>query len=109
MANIAVRFLLFLSSYFPLALIFFVLFVGRHRWLAILILSVGDGEPERRPARFPRAHGWTKNLPCQTGAGRHRRRECLSPRCFDCGQAPPDGPRPAEHSRSRTPAVLLIY
>src|SRR5437879_2353271 len=41
MANIAVRFLLFLSSYFPLALIFFVLFVGSHRWLAILILSVG--------------------------------------------------------------------
>jgi len=41
MGNIVTRFLLFLSSYFPLALIFFSLFVAKHRWLAVAILFIG--------------------------------------------------------------------
>jgi hypothetical protein len=36
-----IRFLLFLSSYFPLALIFFLLFVSARPWLGATILSVG--------------------------------------------------------------------
>ena len=41
MASIPVRFLLFLSSYFPLALIFFCLLVSKYRWQAVAILAVG--------------------------------------------------------------------
>jgi hypothetical protein len=41
MPSIATRLLLFLSSYFPLALIFFVLFIGSHRDAAIATLSLG--------------------------------------------------------------------
>jgi hypothetical protein len=36
-----IRFLLFLSSYFPLALIFFLLFFSARPWLAASILSLG--------------------------------------------------------------------
>jgi len=41
MASIPTRLLLFLSSYFPLAMIFFFLLVSKHQGLAISILSVG--------------------------------------------------------------------
>jgi phosphatidylglycerophosphate synthase len=41
MGSILARFLLFLSSYFPLAAIFFILFVGKQPWVAIGILSIG--------------------------------------------------------------------
>lgn len=41
MGSIIARLLLFLSSYFPLALIFFFIFVENERWLAISILSIG--------------------------------------------------------------------
>lgn len=41
MPSIATRLLLFLSSYFPLAVIFFVLFIGTHRAAAIATLSLG--------------------------------------------------------------------
>lgn len=41
MAGRLARFLLFLSSYFPLAAIFFILFVEKQRWVAISILSIG--------------------------------------------------------------------
>lgn len=41
MANVSARLLLFLSSYFPLALIFFVLFVNKDQRLAVGILSIG--------------------------------------------------------------------
>jgi hypothetical protein len=34
---------LFLSSYFPLSLIFFVILVQEHRWVAVGILTVGAG------------------------------------------------------------------
>lgn len=43
MANIGTRFLLFISSYFPLALIFFFLFIQRQPWVAIFVLIVGLG------------------------------------------------------------------
>lgn len=41
MANITTRLLLFLSSYFPLSLIFFFLYLFRHRWIAVAILLLG--------------------------------------------------------------------
>ena len=41
MASMPARFLLFLSSYFPLAAIFFILFIGKQQWVAISILSIG--------------------------------------------------------------------
>lgn len=41
MASVFARLLLFLSSYFPLALIFFFLSIKRHRYVAIAILIVG--------------------------------------------------------------------
>ncbi len=41
MPNVITRVLLFLSSYFPLALIFFLLLVEKHRELAISILLIG--------------------------------------------------------------------
>ena len=41
MGSILARFLLFLSSYFPLALIFFVLFVGKELWIAIGFIVIG--------------------------------------------------------------------
>ena len=41
MPSILTRLLLFVSSYFPLAAIFFVLLIGRHPWTAIIILSFG--------------------------------------------------------------------
>lgn len=41
MPNVLTRLLLFLSSYFPLALIFFFLFVAKRRGMAIAILSFG--------------------------------------------------------------------
>src|SRR5690349_9820909 len=41
MPTVLTRLLLFLSSYFPLALIFFVLFVATHRAVAVATLAVG--------------------------------------------------------------------
>lgn len=41
MASKSARVLLFLSSYFPLAAIFFILFIGKQRWVAISTLSIG--------------------------------------------------------------------
>jgi hypothetical protein len=41
MPSALTRFLLFLSSYFPLALIFFLLFFNQRPWLAASILFVG--------------------------------------------------------------------
>lgn len=41
MASIITRLLLFLSSYFPLSLIFFFLFAAKHRWASLIILLVG--------------------------------------------------------------------
>ncbi len=41
MASIITRLLLFLSSYFPLSLIFFILFIAKHRWVSLSILLVG--------------------------------------------------------------------
>jgi hypothetical protein len=41
MASKLARFLLFLSSYFPLAAIFFILFVQKQRCVAVTILSIG--------------------------------------------------------------------
>jgi hypothetical protein len=39
--SVITRLLLFLSSYFPLSLIFFVVLVQEHRYVAIVILTVG--------------------------------------------------------------------
>lgn len=41
MGSILARLLLFLSSYFPLSLIFFLIFVEKDLWIAISILTVG--------------------------------------------------------------------
>jgi hypothetical protein len=41
MANVTARFLLYLSSYFPLAAIFFFLFFEKHQVLAYAILGAG--------------------------------------------------------------------
>jgi hypothetical protein len=41
MTNIAARFLLYLSSYFPLAAIFFFLFFEKHKVIACVILGAG--------------------------------------------------------------------
>ena len=41
MASIITRLLLFISSYFPLSLIFFILFVAKHCWVSLSILLVG--------------------------------------------------------------------
>ena len=41
MPSILTRLLLFVSSYFPLSLIFFALFIHRRPWIAISILSIG--------------------------------------------------------------------
>jgi len=41
MASIITRLLLFFSSYFPLSLIFFFLFVEKHRQASLIILLVG--------------------------------------------------------------------
>jgi len=41
MPNLLTRVLLFLSSYFPLTVIFFFLLLSKHRFLAIAILGVG--------------------------------------------------------------------
>jgi hypothetical protein len=41
--SVITRLLLFLSSYFPLSLIFFVILVQEHRYIAIGILAVGSG------------------------------------------------------------------
>jgi hypothetical protein len=41
MANIFVRLLLFLSSYFPLSVILFFLFLNRNRPVAIVVLIIG--------------------------------------------------------------------
>jgi hypothetical protein len=41
MASTFARLLLFLSSYFPLAFIFFILFVQERTWVAVAILAVG--------------------------------------------------------------------
>lgn len=42
MASVGIRLLLFLSSYFPLSLIFFVLYLSRNRWIAVGILLLGN-------------------------------------------------------------------
>lgn len=41
MGSVWVRISLFLSSYFPLAVIFFVLYIGELLWVAVAILAVG--------------------------------------------------------------------
>ena len=41
MPTLVIRFMLFLSSYFPLALIFFVLYIVRYPVWAIVILALG--------------------------------------------------------------------
>lgn len=41
MPSVITRLLLFLSSYFPLSLIFFVILIQEHRYVAIGILTVG--------------------------------------------------------------------
>jgi hypothetical protein len=41
MPSVVIRFLLFLSSYFPLALIFFILFVQQQPLWAIVVLAIG--------------------------------------------------------------------
>jgi hypothetical protein len=41
MGSVVARFLLFLSSYFPLAAIFYILFVSKQPWVAASILFVG--------------------------------------------------------------------
>lgn len=41
MPSILTRSLLFLSSYFPLTVIFFVLLLAKHRTAAIIVLSIG--------------------------------------------------------------------
>ena len=43
MPSVITRLLLFLSSYFPLSLIFFVILVQEHRYVAIAILALGAG------------------------------------------------------------------
>lgn len=43
MPSVITRLLLFLSSYFPLSLIFFVVLVQEHHYVAIVILTVGAG------------------------------------------------------------------
>lgn len=41
MGSIIARLLLFLSSYFPLALIFFLILIENERWIAVGILTIG--------------------------------------------------------------------
>src|ERR1700676_3782858 len=41
MPTLVIRFMIFLSSYFPLALIFFVIYIVQYPVLAIVILALG--------------------------------------------------------------------